>query len=214
MAGSFGDDMNGVTRIKSLLTLAAVASALLVATPLVSALEVSGIKMDDTARVADQELKLNGAGIRYKAIFKVYVAGLYLTDKKASTADAMAAPGPKRITLATLREISSDDFGRAFIDGLNKNSDRAEKTRIISQMQRLGEAFGSTAELKKGDVVTIDWLPGTGTLIAINGKKLTDVFPDVVFYNALLKIWIGEKPADGQLKRVLLGEKAEDFKRQ
>ncbi|MFD2273587.1 chalcone isomerase family protein [Undibacterium arcticum] len=54
-------------------------------------------------------------------------------------------------------------------------------------MQRLGEVFGSTPELKKGDVVTIDWLPGTGTLIAVNGKKITDAFPDLVFYNALLK---------------------------
>ncbi|MFC6521990.1 chalcone isomerase family protein [Undibacterium arcticum] len=170
--------------------------------------------MEETARVANQELKLNGAGMRYKAIFKVYVGGLYLTERKTSAADALAAPGPKRITLVTMREISSDDLGRSFMEGLNKNSDRTEKTKIISQMQRLGEVFGSTPELKKGDVVTIDWLPGTGTLIAVNGKKITDAFPDLVFYNALLKIWLGDKPADGQLKRAMLGEKPEDFKRQ
>jgi len=206
--------MNSAIRIKSLLTVAAVASTLLLSTPLVSAAEISGIKIEETAHVANQELKLNGAGIRYKAIFKVYVGGLYLAEKKTTTADVLATPGPKRLTLVTLREISSDDLGRAFMDGLNKNSDRSEKTKIITQMQHLGEMFASIPELKKGEVVTIDWVPGSGTLVAVNGKKIAEVFPDVVFYNALLKIWLGDKPADSQLKRVMLGEKPEDFKRQ
>jgi hypothetical protein len=206
--------MNCVIRIKSLLSVAAVASTLLAATPLVSAMEVSGVKLDDTAQVANQELKLNGAGVRYKVVFKVYVGGLYLAEKKATTAEVLASPGPKRITLVAMREINSDDLGRSFVEGLNKNSDRAEKTKIINQMQHLGEGFAMTPLLKKGDLVTIDWLPGSGTLIQVNGKKVTEVLPDVVFFNALLKIWIGDKPADGQLKHAMLGEKPEDFKRQ
>ena len=45
------------------------------------AIEVAGVKVDEGAEVAGSRLVLNGAGIRYKAVFKVYVAGLYLNRK-------------------------------------------------------------------------------------------------------------------------------------
>lgn len=171
--------------------------------------EVSGVKLDDTARVGNHDLKLNGAGVRYKAIFKVYVAGLYLDGKKSTVTDILAAPGPKRLTIVMLRDIGAEEFGNSFMAGIQKNSDRAEKTKVINQLLKFGELFASIPELKKGDVLTTDWIPGSGTHLLLNGKKITEVIPDVVFYNMFLKIWLGEKPADAQLKKLLLGE-AED----
>lgn len=174
------------------------------------AMEVGGVKLDDTIRVANQELRLNGAGMRYKAIFKVYVAGLYLAEKKTSVADVLAAPGARRVTIVPMRDLSSEEFGRAFMSGIQKNSDKAEKSKLIMQLQKFGEVFASVPELKKGDVLTVDWIPGSGTIIHINGKKVSDVLPDIAFYNAILKIWLGDNPADARLKPLMLGERPEE----
>jgi hypothetical protein len=171
-----------------------------------SALEVSGVKLDETARVGNQDLKLNGAGIRYKVIFKVYVAGLYIAEKKNNLADVLAVPGAKRISLTMLRDVESETFGQAFMDGIKKNTDLAERAKFINQELTFGQLFASVPELKKGDVLTVDWIPGSGTVVMVNGKKLTEYIPDVQFYNALMKIWLGRSPADAKLKAAMLGE--------
>lgn len=189
------------------------ATALLSIAAFASAAEVGGVKLDETVRVGNQDLKLNGAGIRYKAIFKVYVAGLYLADRKTTVPDVLAAPGAKRVTIVMLREVSNEELGRGFMSGIQQNSDRAEKAKLITQLQKFGEIFASIPELKKGDVLTTDWVPGSGTLIHLNGKKVSDVLPDAAFYNALLKIWLGDKPVDTKLKPLMLGEKAEEAPR-
>ena len=159
-------------RLNRALAYACVLSAL-VATPFASAaVEVSGIKFDDTARVANQELKLNGAGVRYKAIFKVYAAGLYLADKKTTVPDILAAPGAKRMQLVMLRDVGNEEFGRSFMEGIQKNSEKAERAKLINQLLKFGELFASIPELKKGDILTTDWIPGSGTQLQLNGKKI------------------------------------------
>lgn len=185
------------------------AAAALSLAGLAGAAEVGGVKLDDAVRLANQELKLNGAGIRYKAIFKVYVAGLYLTEKKSAVQDVLAAPGPKRVTIVMLRDVSNEELGRGFMSGIQQNSDKNEKAKLIMQLQKFGEIFASIPELKKGDVLTTDWIPGSGTVVHVNGKKVSDFLPDVAFYNALLKIWLGDKPVDPQLKPLMLGENPE-----
>lgn len=168
--------------------------------------EISGVKLEPTARVGNQELKLNGAGVRYRAIFKVYVAGLYLPETRKTTAEILSLPGARRVTLVMLRDLSNEELGRAFIAGVTKNSNREENAKIIPQLQTFGEIFASIPELKKGDVLTTDWVPGSGTVIHVNGKKVSDFIPDIAFYNALLRIWLGDKPADDNLKTALLGQ--------
>ena len=194
--------------LKHALAAALGALSLALATP-ATAVEVSGVKLDDSAKVAGKELKLNGAGVRVRAVFKVYAMALYLADKKKTTADVLAADGPRRVTLVMLRDVSGDDFGQAFMTGLNANSDKAEKSKLIGQMTALGEIFANTpGGLKKGDVVTMDWVPGSGMLIEHNRKAVGEPMKEQAFYNALLKIWLGDKPADSSLKPALLGEAA------
>ncbi|OGB25438.1 MAG: lipoprotein transmembrane [Burkholderiales bacterium RIFCSPLOWO2_02_FULL_57_36] len=176
------------------------------------AAELSGVKVEDAVKVGDQEIRLNGVGVRYKAIFKVYVAGLYLNTKKTSVPDVLAAPGSKRITLVMLREVSNEEFGQSFMAGIQKNSERAERAKLITPLMKFGEMFASIPVLKKGDVITIDWIPNSGTHIHLNNKKIIDVIPEPAFYNVILKIWLGEKPADTKLKGLLLGD-AEDAPR-
>jgi hypothetical protein len=176
-----------------------------VSLPARASIDVNGYKFEDTAKVAGQDLKLNGAGMRTKFVIKVYAAGLYLPEKKTNLADVLKQEGPRRVTLQMARDISSEDFGKAFMDGLNENVDKAEKQKIVSQIGRMGELFASVDGLKKGDTLHIDWIPGTGTQCELNGKKLGDPIPDVNFYNAILRIWLGDKPVDRSLKPALLG---------
>ncbi|MDP1979016.1 chalcone isomerase family protein [Undibacterium sp.] len=171
-----------------------------------SAAEVAGVKFDESVQVGGTELSLNGAGIRYKAIFKVYAAGLYLKEKKTTVPEVLASPGPRRVTIVMLRDLSNEEFGRGFMTGIQQNTDKAEKSKMTMQFIRFGELFASVPELKKGDVMTNDWIPGVGTVVALNGKKMGDPYPDIAFYNALLRIWLGESPVDRSLKKAMLAE--------
>ena len=175
--------------------------------PAAQAVEVGGVKLDDTVKLADKELRLNGAGIRTKVVFKVYAAGLYLSEKKTTTADVLALAGPRRVALVLLRDVSSADFSESFTSGINSNSDKADLAKVSAQIAKFGGLFGSIPGVKKGDVINMDWIPGTGTLVSLNGKPLGDPLPDVIFNNAVLKIWLGEQPADTSLKPLLLGGK-------
>ena len=170
-----------------------------------SAVEVAGVKINDSVEAANTSLKLNGAGIRYKVFFKVYVAALYLSEPKNTTEGVLALGGPKQINLSMLRDLSSDTLGQAFLDGVKRNSDKAERTKFLDQFLKLGQLFATVPELKKGDVLSMEWVPDAGTEIFINGKRIGENFPDVVFFNALLKIWLGENPVDATLKNQLLG---------
>jgi hypothetical protein len=173
--------------------------------PAFAAVDVSGYKFDDVNKVGGRDLALNGAGMRTKLVFKVYAAGLYLPEKKTAVADILKLEGPRRVTLQMARDVSSEEFGKAFMDGLNDNVDRTEKAKIVSQIGKMGEVFAMVDGLKKGDTLHIDWIPGTGTVCELNGKKLGDTIPDIAFYNAVLRIWLGDKPVDRSLKPALLG---------
>jgi hypothetical protein len=196
--------MMSISTIRRQFGLAALAFA--IALPASAAVDVSGYKFEDTTKVAGKELTLNGAGMRTKFVVKVYAAGLYVPEKKKTTADILKQDGPRRITLQMARDVSSEDFGKAFMEGLNDNVDKAEKQKIVAQIGKFGEMFAGVNGLKKGDVLHIDWIPGSGTVCELNGKKLVENVPDIAFYNALLRIWLGDKPVDRSLKPALLGD--------
>ncbi|HJV80847.1 chalcone isomerase family protein [Noviherbaspirillum sp.] len=189
-------------RIKWLLALGCLVAGL---SQNVIAAEVAGVKLPDTVRVANQELKLNGAGVRSWAIFKVYVAGLYLTEKKKTVPEILASNGPRRMRMVLVRDINSEELGQAFMDGLNKNSDKTEKAKFVNQTMKMGEIFAAIPALKAGDTITNDWVPGSGMHVLVNDKPVGEVLPDIAFYNAFLKIWLGDKPADSSLKQALIG---------
>ena len=169
-----------------------------------AAVDVAGVKYPDTVNVAGKDLVLNGAGVRTKFIIKVYTAGLYL-ESPAQTADAiLKSTGPRRVRLVMLRDVSSDDFGSAFMAGLNDNVSSEDKMKIVSQISKYGEMFASFNGLKKGDVLETDYIPGVGSQSHLNGKKVGTPLPDVIFNNAVLRIWLGEKPVDKGLKAKLL----------
>jgi len=172
-----------------------------------TAADVGGVKVDDVVTVAGKELKLNGAAMRQILMIKGYAIGLYLTEKKElSAADLLALPvdRPRRVALHIQREINSDEFGQLFIKGMNANSTKEEKAKVINQTTKFGEMFAALEPVKKGDVVTLDWIPGQGTVSTLNGKKIGETLPEITFFNAVLRIWVGDSPVQENIKRALL----------
>lgn len=201
--------MNFAFFTKRRLASLAIATAAFCALPaFADTVTVSGVKLDDTVQVGTQSLKLNGAGVRYKVIFKVYVAALYLPEEKSTTAEVLALPGAKRVTLVMLRELSNDDLGHRFMDGLRNNLDIEERSKLIKPMITFGKMFSQVPVLKKGDILTFDWVPGTGIVCQFNGQKVGETINDPVFYNAVLRIWLGKEPADESLKQKMLNAKS------
>ena len=169
-----------------------------------AAVDVMGVKIDETAKVAGTNLVLSGAGVRLKVV-KVYVLGVYLGKKETSQAAVLAAPGPKRFLIHCIHELSGEEFGSAFLAGINKNLDKDEKAKLFKPLEKLGEVFEKIPGLKTGDVIIGDWIPGQGTIMTLNGKPVSEPIPEPLFYNAVLRIWYGDKPADIALKKSLLG---------
>ncbi len=179
----------------------------LAATGAWAATEVAGVRVDDEATVAGQRLVLNGAGVRTRLVFKVYVAALYVPQKKDNTKDILALPGAKRVGVTLLREVSSDELGQALLTGIRKNSTPEETRRFGLQLLAMGDIFGRIPKLKKGETFSVDWIPNSGTVVVVDGKPVADPIPDEGFYNAILKIWLGDEPADAGLKPAMLGGK-------
>lgn len=172
------------------------------------AVTVADVKYEPTQTLGDSTVQLNGAGVRYKAVFKVYTAGLYL-EKKASTPQEVASQrGPKRPSITMLREIDSTELGKLFSRGMEDNMDRAAFSRIVPGVLRMSQIFSDHKKLQAGDQFMIDWIPGTGTVITVKGKVQGEPFKEPEFFNALMGIWLGNLPADFKLKDALLGKPA------
>jgi hypothetical protein len=175
---------------------------------LAAPLDVSGVKLADPIDLAGTKLHLNGAGIRYKAVFKVYVAALYLDKKSATPDEVYAAPGAKRMNITLLREIDSNELGKSFTKAFEENAPKTEMSRLIPGLLKMGQVFSDQKKMMAGESFTIDWVPGTGTMISVKGKAQGEPVKEVEFYNAMLRIWLGPKPADWKLKDELLGKAA------
>jgi hypothetical protein len=170
--------------------------------------EVAGVKFANTLQVGNTRLQLNGAGIRYKVVFKVYAAALYLTDKATTPEAVLAAPGPRHLQIVMLREIDANELGKLFTKGMEQNAPREEFSKSIAGIMRMSDIFSSRKKLVAGDSFAVEWVPGTGTVILVNGKPEGQPIKEPEFYSALMKIWFGKSPADAQLKEALLGKAA------
>jgi len=184
------------------------AASLVLAQPLAALaapVTVAGIKYEDSTQVGASKLVLNGAGLRSKAIFKVYTAALYLPAKATTTEAVIAQPGAKRMHIVMLREINAAELGKLFARGMEDNAPREEFSKSIAGVLTMSDIFFQYKKLSSGDYFTADWVPGTGTVISVNGKPAGQPIKEPEFYSALLKIWLGKSPADTLLKEGLLG---------
>jgi hypothetical protein len=166
--------------------------------------EVAGIKIDDQARVGNAELVLNGAGLRKRVFFQVYAIGLYLPRKAGNATGAINTEGPKRVSIHMLRDVGAAQFSEALVEGIRENHTEAEVKAVESRIQALNATMAEVKEAKKGMNITLDW-DGKATQVGIDGKPAGKPIEGADFYRALLRIWLGDKPVQDDLKKALLG---------
>ena len=169
-----------------------------------SALELAGVNLSDTVQVGTQTLVLNGAGIRTKWFFKIYIGALYLTKKQSSAEAIIADESGHRVALHMLHELSGTKLYGAFSEAVEANHTAAEIAALDEQMKQMRQIFNLVDEVKPGDVITLDYLQSSGTQIVVNGT-VRGTIAGTAFNRALLKIWLGSKPVQGDLKQAMLG---------
>jgi hypothetical protein len=191
-------------RLRTAVASVAIACAAIAAAPHAFAAQTS-TKFEPTAEVRGTKLELNGAGTRYKAIFKVYDMGLYTTKKVSTPAELLALPGPKRLYFVALREIPGTDLGRLFVKGLSENSPKEVVQKHTLSTTRFIEIFSGKSKMMPGESFAMEFVPGKGTQFFITGQPQGEPVGDDEFFTMVLKIWVGESPADRGLKDALLG---------
>jgi len=166
------------------------------------AAEVSGVKLEDKLGLGGKDLVLNGAGIRTKVVFKVYVCSLYLPSKAADLAGVLAAQ-PRRVQLNLLRDLSADDLAGALADGIKDTNSAEQVAAVKPQTDQLLSIMKSVGQAKTGDVVTMDFV-GSETRVGFNGQSKGTIAGEP-FNAALMRIWLADKPVQADLKKALLG---------
>ncbi len=190
-------------KIFSRLTLLAGTAAALAA-PAALALDVAGQSIPGKLKLGNADLVLNGAGIRTRAFFKVYVGALYLPEKKTAAAEALASQGAKRVALHLLRDLTAEQIGGA-LDNMADNLSEAEREAFKGRIADLKATMEAVGAAKEKSIITLDFVPGTGLRIALDGAQKGKTIAGEDFYRALLKIWLGDKPVDSALKSGMLG---------
>ena len=205
--------MAGGTRAlgHGLLGVALIALAALVFMPAAHA--AAPITMEDQtfpggASVAGTPLQLNGVGLRAAFIYKVYLAGLYLPAKASSTADVLAEAGPKRLQVRMLMDGPSAEFAKAFTGGIAKRTPADQAAAMRDRIEAFDRTLRSVGDVKKGDVVNLDYTPAVGLTMTLNGKACGAPVPGADLYAALLNIFVGDRPVDAKMKSGLLGGNA------
>jgi hypothetical protein len=179
---------------------------LVLCTQLALAAEVAGVKVEERVKLGSSELQLNGAGVRTRVIFKVYVGALYLPERKSGAAEVIALKGAKRVSMTLLRDLTARQITDAFEEGIRANSSKAELSALKDQLGAFVAVINEIGDAKEKTVITFDFLPESGTRLSVDGAARGNPIPGEDFYVALLKIWLGDKPVDADLKKAMLGQ--------
>ena len=170
-----------------------------------NAAEIAGVRLDDKTQVESRDLVLNGAGLRKRfRVVNVYVIGLYLAEKNSDAAAVLALGGPKRVEIHMLRDVGADTFTEALVDGLRANHSEADFKALEPRVKELSDIMAQIGEAKNGMTIALEWT-GSGTRLVVNGKPAGKPIAGEDFYKALLRIWVGDKPVQDDLKKSLLG---------
>lgn len=179
------------------------------APPAQAAVELEGVRLEETIMVNGKRMVLNGAGLRRRGYFKADVTALYLPEKRTTAESIMKLDGFRRIQLNILREFTSSTISRIFIADFKQAATEEEFKRLIDVVSLIGAAYSNVKRVVKGDVVNLDWTPGIGWTASHNGKPLTGdgTFTSInneLAYQIYLRMYIGQV-APEELRNGLLG---------
>jgi len=170
------------------------------------AAEIAGVRVEEQVRLGATELQLNGAGIRTRIVFKVYVGALYLPEKKSAGAEVLVLKGAKRVSMTMLRDLTAHQLTDALQDGIRANHSPTELAALKGRVEELVAVMNEIGSAKERTVIALDFLPDSGTRITVDGAARGKPIPGEDFYAALLRIWLGDKPVDADLKKAMLGQ--------
>ena len=180
------------------------AAALLSASIAQAAVQVGGVDFQPELGAQKGMLALNGAGLRTRVGFKVYAMGLYLRAPLTDAAAIIGDKGEKRIRIVLTRDLEAKQFGDALLAGLEKNHEPDELAALKPATDALIGALAAVGEVASGTEILLDQLADGATRLVVNGQQQGDDIADVKFYPALLRIWLGVRPADHDLRDALL----------
>ena len=161
--------------------------------------ELAGVKLPDTLNAGGKTLKLNGLGLRKKAVFKVYVGGLYVETTSRDAGQILAADEAKAIRMHFLRDLSQKQLVDGFQEGFEANAkDQAGQKAAFDRMLAL------VPDRKEGGTLTFIYVPGKGTTLQAGDKDL-GTFDGKGFADAVFSIWLGPKPPSEALKKGMVG---------
>lgn len=175
-------------------------SCLFLAARPLAAKELAGVKLPDTMSAGDKTLTLNGLGLRKKAVFKVYVGGLYLEAPSKDPAAIVAADATKAIRMHFLRDLKKTQLTEAFSEGFEANA----KEKAAAQKASIDRMLALVPDMKEGETMSFVYVPGKGTTLYA-GDKALGTFESKDFADALFSIWLGPKPPSEDLKKGMLG---------
>ena len=166
--------------------------------------ELSGVFVEDSVQTASGEtLVLNGMGLREKFWVDVYVGSLYLQRKTDDVAEILSTPGPWRVQLDFVyKEVAQDKLLDGWREGFENNQSADALQRLRERIEQFYSYFDRG--VKQGEQFTFEWIPDQGVAVSRNGETLGSI-PGEDFRTALLEIWLGNKPADKNLKKGMLG---------
>lgn len=186
--------------MRNLLVLLVIAFLALPALP-AGAAELAGVTLDDSTEAGGNRLVLNGLGLRKKAIFKVYVGGLYLPAKQSDADKILAADSARRVVMAFVRSVGAGSLTGAWDDCLAANTPNAG----AELKKQFGELNGWMEDVESGDRLTFTYAPGSGTEVDVKGKS-KGTLSGKTFADALFACWIGPTPPSEDFKDGLLGK--------
>lgn len=157
-----------------------------------------------TQVVAGTPLVLQGQGTRTRAIFKVYDMALYLPHKVQTVEEALKINGPVRLNFVALRDLPGTELGLSFIRGLQNNATPEQMQRYTPASNRLIEIFSGRSKVAPGQTFAMEFVPGKGTTFFIHGEQQGAPVGDDEYFGMILRIWLGNAPADSRLKAALL----------
>ncbi len=167
-----------------------------------SAATIGGVEVRDTLAAGDSSLTLSGAGARSRWFMKLYVAALYVEQTGRSASAVVNADEPQAIALhITSGMITSERMTEATMDGF-RNATGGDLAPIQADVDAFMKVFEE--EISEGDVFDLVYLPGEGVQVRKNGES-AGLVGDLTFKKALFGIWLGDKPAQQNLKEAMLG---------
>lgn len=163
---------------------------------------LNGVKLPATIKHDEKELTLQGAGVRKKYWFKIYVLGLYTEQKVASAAQVVSADKPMGMRLVvTSSMVTSENFSESTRGGF-KQSLKGNTAPLQPKIDAFIATF-SKSEIKEGDVYDLWYLPGVGVK-SYRNNKYEGTVEGLDFKKALFGIWLGDDPVDEDLAEEMM----------